>query len=141
MRARLFIVLPSLRLNQAGIGITKRAAIVMTMPAALTLLEPYRGYFILASLLLLGIGFWLAYRPLKGVSPVGPYVQVKLSPSMANSRPVWPEISALPVGLAGKLPDGMSNLGQTGHWLIREHGRHYPCGDRFTFWGSARCTG
>ena len=29
-------------------------------------LEPYRMYFILASILLLGIGFWLAYRPKGG---------------------------------------------------------------------------
>lgn len=29
-------------------------------------LEPYRIYFILASVALLGIGFWLAYRPKGG---------------------------------------------------------------------------
>ena len=29
-------------------------------------LEPYRLYFILASIVLLGIGFWLAYRPQGG---------------------------------------------------------------------------
>lgn len=29
-------------------------------------LEPYRVYFILASVALLGIGFWLAYRPKGG---------------------------------------------------------------------------
>ena len=29
-------------------------------------LEPYRIYFILASVALLGIGFWLAYRPKDG---------------------------------------------------------------------------
>ena len=29
-------------------------------------LEPYRMYFILASVALLGIGFWLAYRPKGG---------------------------------------------------------------------------
>lgn len=29
-------------------------------------LEPFRSYFILASLALLGIGFWLAYRPKGG---------------------------------------------------------------------------
>ena len=29
-------------------------------------LEPYRIYFILASVALLGIGFWLAYRPKSG---------------------------------------------------------------------------
>jgi mercuric ion transport protein len=29
-------------------------------------LEPYRPYFIVASVVLLGIGFWLAYRPKGG---------------------------------------------------------------------------
>lgn len=29
-------------------------------------LEPYRPYFIVGSVLLLGLGFWLAYRPLAG---------------------------------------------------------------------------
>lgn len=29
-------------------------------------LEPYRAYFILTSVALLGIGFWLAYRPKGG---------------------------------------------------------------------------
>ena len=62
-------------------------------------LEPYRAYFILASVGLLGIGFWLAYRPNAGcIGKTCTTTSAKITHAL-----LW--IAALVTGVAIILPN------------------------------------
>lgn len=62
-------------------------------------LEPYRLYFILASVALLGIGFWLAYRPKGGcIGKTCTTTSAKITRAL-----LW--IAALITGVAILLPN------------------------------------